>query len=403
MTHTTAARITSPAALLLTITALFTLQPISTDLYLPSLPAITRYFNAGVSDAQMTLTVFVMAFGIAQLIAGPLSDRFGRWPTSVAATVIYTGASLACALAPTLDLLVIARLFQGIGACMALVNARAIIRDSYSPEDGARLIAKAGSIMAIAILIGPMLGGLLQTSFGWRAAFVALSIAGAVALSAVLTQIGETNQYKNPHATDPLPLLATYGAVIRNPMFIAYTAAQAASYGGLFAFLSGSSPVLQKVIGLSPQAYGMFFASCTLGYLIGTFICRRALRLYGLFHTIHLSALTVLCGGLLMAGLALAGLQHWAAIGGPMFIYLVGHGMCTPCSQAGSTAAFPKSAGSAAGLMGFLQMVFASGIGIWMGASFNGTVLPLALTVCGGAVSLFVVVFGLVRRYGRIG
>ena len=402
MTTTTAARTASPAALLLIITALFALQPLSTDLYLPSLPAITRFFQADAHAVQMTLTVFVMAFGIAQLLAGPLSDRLGRLPTAIAATVLYSLASLLCAIAPSLDFLVLARLLQGVGACMALVNARAIIRDAYSPDDGAKLMSKAGSLMAVAILLGPLLGGFLQVHFGWRAAFIALSCAGLAALIAVLTQLHETNRFKNAQATAPRALFATYGRIIRTPSFIAYTAAQAASYGGLFAFLSGSSLVLQKIILLSPQQYGVFFAVCTTGYLIGTFICRRALRRYGLFITLHLSAATVLCGGLLIAGFALAGFQHWATLGGPMFIYLLGHGMCTPCTQAGASAAFPQHAGSAAGLMGFLQMLVASAISLWIGVSFNHTVLPLALTVAAGAVALFFAVFGLVRRYGRL-
>lgn len=402
MTTTLAAHPIAPWALLLTITALFTLQPVSTDLYLPALPEITQHFGVGVSQTQMTLTVFVIAFGLAQLIAGPLSDRFGRWPTAIAAGLLYTSASIVCVLAPSLELLIWGRLLQGVGACMALVNARAIIRDSYSAEEGARLIAKSGSLMSIAILLGPTIGGLLQGAFGWRAAFVVLSVLGALTLAAVATLLTETNQHKNPQATNPASLLATYGAVTRHPAFIAYTATQAASYAGLFAFLSGSSPVLQTVLGLSPQQYGLFFSACAVGYLIGTFVCRRALRLYGLFKTMHLAALIVLSGGLAMAGLAIAGVQHWVAIGAPMFIYMIGHGVGTPCSQVGATCAFPKHAGSAAGLMGFLQMCVASAVGLWMGASFNGSVLPLALTLGVCSVTLFLVVFGLVGRYGHV-
>ena len=387
---------------LLTLTLLFALQPLSTDFYLPTLPGISEHFQVSVAQTQMTLTIFVIAFGIAQLIAGPLSDRFGRWPNTVAAGLLYTGASLSCALAPSLEVLILGRLLQAVAACMALVNARAIIRDNYGPQDGARLIAKSGSLMSIAILLGPPLGGWLQTAFGWRAAFLALSLIGIFTLIAVSSLIKETNPYKNPQATHPVFLLASYGAVLRHPRFIAYTAAQTASYAGLFAFLSGSSPVLQKVLGFSAQQYGLFFSACAVGYLIGTFVCRKALSSYGLFKTMHLAALIVLIGGLIMAGLALAGIKHGAAIGVPMFIYMIGHGVGTPCSQVGAIAAFPTQAGSAAGLMGFLQMCGASAVGLWMGMSFDGSVFPLTLTIGACAMILFLVVFALVGRHGQL-
>ena len=392
----------APWAQLLTLTVLFALQPLSTDLYLPALPGIAEHFQASIAQTQTTLTIFVIAFGLAQLIAGPLSDRFGRWPNAVAAALLYTGASLTCALAPSLEVLILGRLLQAIGACMALVNARAIIRDNYGPQEGARLIAKSGSLMSIAILSGPTLGGWLQTVFGWRAAFLTLSLIGIFTLVAVACLTKETNSYKNPQATHPAFLMASYGAVLRHPRFIAYTAAQTASYAGLFAFLSGSSPVLQKVLGFSAQQYGLFFSACAVGYLLGTFVCRKALSLYGLFKTMHLAALIVLIGGLIMSSLALAGVKHGAAIGVPMFIYMIGHGVGTPCSQVGAIAAFPSQAGSAAGLMGFLQMCGASLVGLWMGMSFDGSVFPLTLTIGACAVILFLVVFSLVGRHGEL-
>ncbi|MGL4576798.1 MAG: multidrug effflux MFS transporter [Burkholderiaceae bacterium] len=388
-------------ALLLTVTLLIALQPLSTDLYLPSLPGLTRYFDASVASVQWTLTLFILAFGIAQLVAGPLTDRFGRHPVAIGALLLYCAASLACMLAPSLNWLIVGRVLQSIGACTALVCARTIIRDSYTPQEGARMLAKAGSIMALAPPFA-LLGGFLESAFNWRAAFAVLTLMGLLGLWAVITQIGETNQHRNPRALHVGPLLTNYRAIASHPGFWAYTLAVTASYAGLFAYLSGSSPVLQKVLGLSPPQFGLGFAASTVGYFAGTLLCRRWIGRVGVQRTMQRGALIGLAGGGTLVALALAGVHHWAAILVPQAAYLVAHGCIQPCAQAGSAAHFPKNAGAATALMGFVMMMVATAIGMWMGGSFNGTVYPLALTVGAASVVMCAVVFGLVRRYGAL-
>jgi MFS transporter, DHA1 family, multidrug resistance protein len=389
-------------ALLLTVTLLIALQPLSTDLYLPSLPGLTRYFDASVASVQWTLTLFILAFGIAQLLAGPLTDRFGRHPVAVGALLVYCATSLACMLAPSLNWLIAGRILQGIGACTALVCARAIIRDSYTPQDGARMLAKAGSIMALAPLFGPLLGGFLEAAFNWRAAFAVLTLTGFLSLWAVITQIGETNRHRNARALHIGPLLTNYRAIASHAGFWAYTLAVTASYAGLFAYLSGSSPVLQKVLGLSPPQFGLGFAACTVGYLAGTLLCRRWIGRVGVQRTMQRGALIGLVGGGALVALALAGVHHWAAILVPQAAYLVAHGCIQPCAQAGSAAHFPKNAGAATALMGFVMMMVATAVGMWMGSSFNGTVYPLTFTIGAASVMMCAIVFGLVRRYGAL-
>jgi MFS transporter, DHA1 family, multidrug resistance protein len=392
----------SATALLLTVTLLIALQPLSTDLYLPSLPGLTRYFEVSVARVQWTLTLFILAFGIAQLLAGPLTDRFGRWPIAMGALFVYCAASILCMVSPSLNWLIAGRVLQGIGACTALVCARAIIRDSYTPQEGARMLAKAGSIMSLAPLLGPLLGGFLEAAFNWRAAFAVLTLIGFLGLWAVATQIGETNRHRNPHALHTGPLLANYRAIASHPGFWAYTLAVTASYAGLFAYLSGSSPVLQKVLGLTPPQFGLGFAACTMGYLAGTLLCRRWISRVGVQRTMQRGALIGLAGGAGLALFALAGIHHWAAILVPQAVYLMAHGCIQPCAQAGSAAHFPKNAGAATALMGFVMMMVATAIGVWMGGSFNGTVYPLTLTVTAAALAIFIIVFGLVRRHGAL-
>jgi MFS transporter, DHA1 family, multidrug resistance protein len=179
------------------------LQPLSTDLYLPTLPAIASHFDASVATVQWTLSVFIAVFGLWQLVAGPLTDRYGRYPLIMLGATVYALASVLCMLAPSMAVLVIGRALQGLGACTCLVGARAFVRDLYTPSEGARMLAGAATIMSFAPLLGPIIGAQLASAFGWRAAFAALVVfAVALALFAAF-RLKETNARRNPHALRP--------------------------------------------------------------------------------------------------------------------------------------------------------------------------------------------------------
>jgi DHA1 family bicyclomycin/chloramphenicol resistance-like MFS transporter len=148
------------------------LQPLSTDLYIASLPGHTRTIAASIETAQLTLSVWVAAFGAMQLVAGPLSDRHGRYPVLAGGLGLYVAASVACALAPSIGLLIAARAFQAVGCCAAVVVARAVIRDVYTPRAGAKALAQASTLLAIGPIAGPILGSFLEVRFGHRAALL---------------------------------------------------------------------------------------------------------------------------------------------------------------------------------------------------------------------------------------
>jgi len=161
----------SATTLLWLVTGCMMLQPLSTDLYLASLPGMALDFGVSPAAVQQTLSLFVFGFGTAQLISGPLSDRYGRRPVLIGGLALYLVSGLACALAPSLGWLIAARFVQAIGCCTAVVVARAIIRDAYSPAEGARVMARALSLLALAPILGAILGGYLQVAFGWRKEF----------------------------------------------------------------------------------------------------------------------------------------------------------------------------------------------------------------------------------------
>ncbi len=372
---------TVPAGILFMLAAFLGLQPLSTDLYLPSLPAIGTHFGAPPMAVQSTLSVFIAAFAVGQLIVGPMSDRFGRRPMVLGGLAVYLIASLAGALAPTLSLLVGARFFQALGVCCTVLCARAIVRDLYAPEDGMRVMARAQGWMTVCTLFGPIAGGLLQSMFGWRAAFFALTIIGAALTVVALRALPESNRHRNPEATRPAPLLRNYLHIARSAEFRAFAVPLTGSYGCLFAFISGSSYVLIEVLDVSPALYGLAFGFVTLGFLAGTLIARRLQARLGLRGTAMAGGLLLAAGGLTMTGLAWAGIQTVAAVVVPVFFTLMAHGMVGPACQVGGIAAFPRNAGAAAALLGFVMHLGAAAIGWWIGASHDGSTLPLAATI----------------------
>lgn len=365
------------------------LQPLSTDVYLASLPHLTEYFSATPAAVQQTLSMFVIGFGTAQLISGPLSDRFGRRPVLMGGLAIYLTSSIACGLAPSLYLLVIGRFAQAVGCCTAVVVTRAIIRDSYAPTDGARMFAKASSLMSLAPILGPILGGYLQVAYGWRATFGAQTLFCAVLVWAAWRWLAETNVHKNPDATRIVGLFRSYLQIASSTSFWAYTLPGALSYASIFVFISGASFVLIRVLGVPTEYYGYCHAFSILGYLSGTIVCRRLLTRIGLSRTLTVGTTLSLAGGLSFLGLVLSGVLHWAVVIGCMFLTMSAHGINNPCTQTGAVAPFRHQAGAAGGLMGFITMLAALLAGTWVGASFDGTLLPLAFTSAGVAILLF--------------
>jgi len=374
------------------------LQPLATDAYLPSLPGLVRTFDAGIGTVQLTLSLFVLTFGAWQLVAGPVSDRYGRRPVLVAGLALYVAASLACALAPTLAFLIAARVFQAAGCCTCLAVARAIVRDVFTPQAGARAIAQASSILAAAPILGPIVGSALEVRFGFRAIFVVLALFAGLLVALTLSRFAETNRHFDRQATRPRALASTYALVLRSATFRAHTLAGAASYGGIFALITGAPFVLIGLLGVPTANFGLAWAFCVLGYLAGTIVCRRLLVRRSIRGTMRIGGLVALGAGVTLAGLAVAGVHHWAALVGPGFVYFFAHGINFPASQAGSVAPFPRHAGSAAGLFGFLMMAFAAVVGAAVGVTYNGTVYPLAFTVTACALISTVTAFGWISR-----
>lgn len=370
------------APLLLLITAFLMLQPLSTDLYLASLPGLSTAFDVPASTVQLTLSLFVIGFGGAQLIIGPLSDRFGRRPVLLGGLALYVAASALCGLSQSIGMLIAARFLQALGSCAAVVIARAIVRDAYDPAHSMRVVARASTWLSLAPIFGPILGSYLQVNFGWRTAFVALGLlsAGVMALSAA--RLPETNLHKDRRATELSGLLANYRIVFDAREFWAHALPGALSYGAIFSFISGSSFVLIRVLNVPTEWFGYCFAFGVSGYMTGTIVCRRLLGTLGVRRTFRLGSALSLATGICFLVAVSAGVAHWSLMLAAMFLTMGAHGINFPIAQSGAVTPFPKQAGTAAGLMGALYMSVAFVVGTVVGATHNGTLYPLAIIAC---------------------
>jgi MFS transporter, DHA1 family, multidrug resistance protein len=393
----------SPALVVVLLALLLGLQTVTTDLYLPALPAITEGFGGSMAQAQLTLTAMLLAFGTSQLVWGPLSDRFGRRPILLCGLSAYVAASLACALAPSMALLIVWRTVQGVAMGAAVMCARAIVRDLYAPTEGTRIMSKGLTGLGFfACLSGP-LGGLLADRFGRHAPLLALAVFGAITLAMVVWRFEESATQKNPRALQPATLVRTWWGIVRHPTFLSFSALGTATYAGLFTFLASSSFVFIQVLGLSRTQYGLVMFSMPLSYITGTFVCRHLLPRFGMRRTVAIAGAFSLLGGSLMGVLALAGLSSGWAIMLPFYLFMLAHGVHQPCSQSAAIGPFPQAAGAASALNGFLMMVAAFVMGGWLGVHMDGTVRPLAYGVWFWGVLTALIAWTVVQKHGQTG
>lgn len=391
----------TPSTVVFVLSMLLGIQPITTDLYLPALPTITSVLGAPLSQAQLTLSGLLLAFGCSQMVWGPLSDRVGRRPVLLTGLTLYALAAAGAAMATTMGWLVVWRVLQGAAMGAAVMAGRAIVRDLYEPTEGARVLSKALSgLGVIAALTGP-LGGLVASQWGWRAALAMVAVFGALTLAVVVWRFKETLASPNLHALRPAVMLRNWRLILSHPTFWAYGLLATVSYAGLFTFLGASSFVFIDVLHVSRVEYGWFMFSMATSYLTGTVVCRRLLVRLGVRRTVALGGGVTLLSGTVLGVLPWLGVVHPMAVLLPFCVFMVGHGVHQPCGQSGSVGPFPQAAGTASALSGLMMMLAAFGMGLWLGHRLDGTVFPLTQGVWFWSVCIAAVAWTLVQRHGE--
>lgn len=349
----------SPSALVLLV-ALATMTSISIAIYLPAMPTLARELDAPMEMVQLTVSVFLVGVGLGQLLYGPASDRFGRRPALLFGLVVYAAGSLACALAPTIELLLAGRALQAAGACAGMALVRAIIRDTYPRERMASALSTVTGAMAISPALAPILGSQIYLHFGWRADFLFLALFALVLIALAVPMLPETNQNRDPQALAPRRLAANYGSLLGNRTFLGHLFSGGLTLSGTFAYTVASPFILIGQLGVRPDVYAFLMISTTCAYVAGTWTAPRLARRIGLERALRTGTAICAAAAVLMAAIALSGSVTVVTVVGGMTLYMVGMGTALPLSMAGGIGPFPRIAGAASALIGAGQMVTGS-------------------------------------------
>lgn len=370
---------------LLLLVVMTGIAPISLYMLVPALPVLTTNFGSDISVAQMTVSLYMVGIALSQLIMGPLSDRFGRRPVLLAGLALMVAASVACIFAQTLPQLIAARFFQALGGAAGMVVSRAIIRDIYERERVASMISLVVAALMIGQMLSPLTGGLIETAFGWRAIFYAITIGAIIVAAGIAVALPETRRTRAVGSG----FRGDVGVLIRNRAFVGYVMCQVLASQIIFTFAGGGPYIVVTQMGRTSAEYGAWFATTGFAYLVGNLLCVRFAPRHSLERLIWLGLGLQLCGSLLNLVWSFTGWNEAPAwLFGTQMIVMAGNAFVMANSAAGAISIRPEAAGTASGAMGFLQQ----GIGALMsqfGAYLGGhsaTTLPLTSAVL--AISL---------------
>lgn len=383
-------------SLLFLLVALTALGEVSTQLIIPGLGAIEHALQAPQGSALMALSAFVAAFGLGQLLFGPLSDRIGRRPVLIGGLALYVVATLAMLLVTDIQQFIAVRVLQGLGACAALVLARTVVRDVWKAEAGPALaLTMIG--MLYAIVVAPIAGGLLIKLLGWRAPIALALVIGSLVLLLALLFFRESNHHLDPRAAHWRTLGGQYLDLLKGRQYRAYAVALACTYGAMFAVIAGSSAVFINLLGFSSLEYGLNFGLIVSMLIVGATYTRRNIQRLGPQRIVAMGVTMVAVGGVaalaiyLVFGLSVVGLDI------PIALLTLGGGLVLPGSVTGAVMPNAHRAGLAAGLMGFAQMFGATCSGLLLSQLRDGSAAPMIIIQAGLALSALVA-FQLLRQ-----
>lgn len=363
--------------LILILGLLSAIGPLSIDMYLPAFPDIAKGLHTSVSSVMLSLSSFFIGISVGQLIYGPLLERFGRKKPLYFGLVLYALSSLACAIALSVDTLIIFRLFQALGGCVGMVAARAMVRDLFELKDNAKVFSTLMLVVAVSPIIAPTLGGYITLLFGWRYIFGALVVVIVLIIGGIYFLLPESKQPDPNFSLRPKAILKGYSTVIKNSQFAIYTFTSAVAYSGLYAYISGSPYVFMVLFKVSENYYSWIFATIAIGLIGSSQFNTFILRWFSSEKIIQWALLIQNIVAVVLLAITLLGWVNLYSTIILVFFFMCCQGFLFPNATALSMAPFSSNAGSASALMGFIQM----SIGAFMSAmvSFlqNETALPM--------------------------
>lgn len=382
--------------LILILGMMTALSPFSIDMYLSAFPLMAKYFNTDVARVSMSLSSYFVGLASGQLFYGPLMDRFGRKKPLLIGLSIYILASIGCVFAQKIESLILLRFLQAVGGCSASVSAFAMVRDLFSPKDSAKVLSRLVLVLSVSPLLAPTIGSYLSIYFGWASNFVALAIGSTLLAFVIFKFLPESHKPDSSHVLRPLPIIKSYWSILREPKFFTYALSGAIGFAGLFVYLAASPTIFMEIFTVSEQAYGWIFAIIAMGIVGASQVNVLLLKNFSNEQILKgaLTGLVIVSTTFFIC--ALNGLFNLYSVVGTMFVYLACIGLSNPNAAALAMAPFGHKAGSAAALIGFLQMSVGAAASVFVGIMKAQQLFPLTLIfVATSTLSLIVFHLGM--------
>lgn len=380
--------------------ALSAFGPLSIDMYLPSLPLLARDLGGTASQAQLTLSACLMGLALGQVIAGPLSDAFGRKRPLLIGVGAYALASLLCVIAPSIGALIALRFVQGLAGSAGIVIARAVVRDLHSGVAAARYFSLLMLVNGVAPILAPVIGGQLLRITSWRGVFVTLAIIGILLVLAVATGLAETLPLEGRQSGGLGATLATFRKLLADRAFVGYALSCGLAFAAMFAYISGSPFVLQNIYGVSPQLFSLIFGTNALGIMAAGQLNRRIVGRISPARLLGVGLCATAFGGVALLLVIATGGIGLAGILPSLFIVVASVGFVSPNATTLALAGHPRTAGSASALLGVLQYAIGAVAAPLVGIGGSMNALPMAVVIAAFGVSGLAAYLLTLRRSG---
>jgi DHA1 family bicyclomycin/chloramphenicol resistance-like MFS transporter len=367
------------------LSALMGFASISTDLYLPALPTMATSLGSDTGTMELTVAGYLIGFSLGQLLWGPLGDRYGRRGPIAVGLVLFVIGSVGCALSGTAGQMIAWRVVQAVGGCAGVVLARAMVRDLYAGDRAAQMLSTLMTVMAVAPLLGPLLGGQILVFAGWQGIFWFLGGVGLITFGALFTLPDTLPPARRNH--EPLGrAFSRYGSLLREPRVLVYAGTGGFFYGGMYAYIAGSPFAYITVYQVPPQAYGLLFGSGIVGIMATNLLNARLVMRFGGDRLLVVGTLVGAGAGLVLAAMAGTG---WGGLLGlvlPLFVFISATGFVVANSVSGALSGFPERAGTVSALVGAIH--YGSGIlsSALVGVFADGTPWPMGVVIAGAGV-----------------
>lgn len=381
---------------LVLLVALAGLGPLAFHILIPSMPGLARAFAVDYGTVQLTLSLYLAGFGLSQLAIGPISDRCGRRPVVLAGLALFLVGTLTALLANCIEQVILGRILQAMGSCAGVVLVRAIVRDVCDRDHAASMIAYIVMAMVAAPMFAPLVGGLLESHFGWLAGFGLAAAAGLAIAAWTFLALPETSRHRTVSVT-PTTMMSSYARLLRAPLFRGYMLQTAFGSGCFFAFMAAAPLLTVEALGADPVVYGLAMLLPGFAYMAANYLAGRLSSRRGVQAMLEMGCVITLTGGLLLFAAAITLPLSIYSLFGPMTVFAFGNGINLPNSMAGAVSVDPTRAGAASALSGFGQMAFGALVSLLVGAITTFSAVPMAAVVAVCAVCQYLALIAVKR------